>query len=215
MNRPPIPDPLAAHNDSDAALTTNAAIAPQVAVSAPAPTDSRPNLTNHAEALPQLTLIAAVARNGIIGRKNDLPWHLPADLRFFRKTTIGKPVLMGRRTWQSIGRPLPDRQMIVLTHDRSYQAEGCKVAHSLEEALEIARPAAEIMVIGGATLFEQTLPLAQRLYLTQVEADVPGDVWFPDWNPAEWELVWQEAHPADDKHAWPFRFQRWERTHTS
>ncbi|MBK8182483.1 MAG: dihydrofolate reductase [Candidatus Competibacteraceae bacterium] len=190
-------------------------MAPQLAASAPAPTDARPKQTNHGEAIPQLTLIAAVARNGIIGRKNDLPWHLPADLRFFRKTTIGKPVLMGRRTWQSIGRPLPDRQMIVLTHDWSYQAAGCKVAHSLEEALEITRPAAEIMVIGGAALFEQTLPLAKRMYLTQVEADVPGDTWFPDWNPAGWKLVWEEAHPTDEQHAWPFRFQRWERTHAS
>lgn len=165
----------------------------------------------NADTMPQLTLVAAVARNGVIGRKNDLPWHLPADLRFFKNTTLDKPLLMGRRTWQSIGRPLPRRQMIVLTHDRGYRPEGCTVAHSLGEALTAAGDAPEIMVIGGAVLFKQTLPLAQRMYLTQVEADVPGDTWFPDWNPAEWQLVWEEAHSADEKHAWPFRFQRWER----
>ena len=160
---------------------------------------------------PQLTLVAALAQNGIIGRDNHLPWHLPADLRFFKQITMGKPLLMGRRTWESIGRPLPGRLMIILTDDRSYRAEGCTVVHSLAEALAAAGDAPEIMVIGGAVLFRQTLPLAQRIYLTQVEADVPGDTWFPDWNPAKWELVWEEAHPADEKHAWSFRFQRWER----
>jgi dihydrofolate reductase len=160
---------------------------------------------------PQLSLVAALARNGVIGRDNRLPWHLPADLRFFKQTTMGKPLLMGRRTWESIGRPLPGRPMIVLTHDRRYHAAGCTVVHSLAEALTAAGAAPEIMVIGGAILFQQTLPLAKRLYLTQVEADVPGDTWFPDWNPAEWVLVWEETHPADEKHTWPFRFQRWER----
>ncbi|MGB4946565.1 MAG: type 3 dihydrofolate reductase [Candidatus Competibacter denitrificans] len=160
---------------------------------------------------PQLSLVAALARNGVIGRDNRLPWHLPADLRFFKQTTMGKPLLMGRRTWESIGRPLPGRSMIVLTHDRRYHAAGCTVVHSLAEALTAAGAVPEIMVIGGAILFQQTLLLAKRLYLTQVEADVPGDTWFPDWNPAEWVLVWEDAHPADEKHTWPFRFQRWER----
>ncbi|HAS85485.1 MAG TPA: dihydrofolate reductase, partial [Candidatus Competibacteraceae bacterium] len=112
----------------------------------------------------------------------------------------GKPLLMGRRTWESIGRPLPGRPMIVLTDDRRYHAAGCTVVHSLAEALTAAGAVPEIMVIGGAILFQQTLPLAKRLYLTQVEADVPGDTWFPDWNPAEWALVWEDAHPADEKH---------------
>lgn len=159
----------------------------------------------------QLSLVAALARNGVIGRDNRLPWHLPADLRFFKQTTMGKPLLMGRRTWESIGRPLPGRPMIVLTDDRRYHAAGCTVVHSLAEALTAAGAVPEIMVIGGAILFQQTLLLAKRLYLTQVEADVPGDTWFPDWNPAEWVLVWEDAHPADEKHTWPFRFQRWER----
>ncbi len=158
-----------------------------------------------------LTLIAALARNGVIGRDNQLPWHLPADLRFFKQTTMGKPLLMGRRTWEAIGRPLPGRRMIVLSRDPGCHAPGCVVAHSLEEALAIAGAVPEIMVIGGAMLYRQTLPLAGRLYLTRVDADAPGDAWFPDWNERDWRLIWEEAHPADGDHAWPYRFQRWER----
>ncbi|HAS50304.1 MAG TPA: type 3 dihydrofolate reductase [Gammaproteobacteria bacterium] len=158
-----------------------------------------------------LTLIAALAHNRVIGMNNHLPWHLPADLRFFKQTTMGKPLLMGRRTWESIGRPLPGRRMIVLTSNPACSAPGCTVAHSLAEALATADPVPEIMVIGGATLYAQTLPLAIRLYLTVVQADLPGDVWFPEWNPADWRLDWENAHPADADHAWPYRFQRWER----
>ncbi len=159
----------------------------------------------------QLALIAALARNRVIGRDDRLPWHLPADLRFFKQTTMGKPLVMGRRTWESIGRPLPGRRMIVLSRDPGYRAAGCTVAHALGEALEMVSVVPEVMVIGGASLYEQTLPLAERLYLTQVEADVAGDAWFPSWNPREWQLVWEETHPADVDHAWPYRFQRLER----
>lgn len=159
----------------------------------------------------QLALIAALARNRVIGRDDRLPWHLPADLRFFKQTTMGKPLVMGRRTWESIGRPLPGRRMIVLSRDPGYRAAGCTVAHALGEALEMVNVVPEVMVIGGASLYEQTLPLAERLYLTQVEAEVVGDAWFPSWNPREWQLVWEETHPADVDHAWPYRFQRLER----
>lgn len=159
----------------------------------------------------QLALIAALARNRVIGRDDRLPWHLPADLRFFKQTTMGKPLVMGRRTWESIGRPLPGRRMIVLSRDPGYRASGCTVAHALGEALEMVSVVPEVMVIGGASLYEQTLPLAERLYLTQVEAEVAGDAWFPSWNPREWQLVWEETHPADVDHAWPYRFQRLER----
>ena len=158
-----------------------------------------------------LTLIAALAHNRVIGRDQRLPWRLPADLRFFKQTTMGKPLLMGRRTWESIGRPLPGRRMIVLASHPGYSAPGCAVAHSLDEALMLAGAVPEIMVIGGATLYAQTLPLAARLYLTLVAADIPGDVWFPEWNRQDWRLDWEEAHPADADHAWPYRFQRWER----
>jgi dihydrofolate reductase len=160
---------------------------------------------------PPLALIAALAHNRVIGRDNRLPWRLPADLRFFKQTTMGKPLLMGRLTWESIGRPLPGRRMIVLSGDPTYQAPGCAVARSLDAALEIAGAAPEIMVIGGALVYAQTLPLAERLYLTRVEADVPGDVWFPEWGTRDWILDWEETHPADAEHAWPYCFQRWER----
>jgi dihydrofolate reductase len=159
----------------------------------------------------RLALIAALARNRVIGRDNRLPWRLPADLQFFKQTTMGKPLLMGRRTWESIGRPLPGRRMIVLTSDTAYQAPGGTVARSLDEALDIAGPVAEVMVIGGAALYAQTLPLADRLYLTRIAADVPGDVWFPAWEADQWRLVEEEAHAADANHAWPYCFQCWER----
>ena len=160
---------------------------------------------------PPLSLIAALARNRVIGRDQRLPWHLPADLRFFKQMTMGKPLLMGRRTWESIGRPLPGRQMIVLSRDPHVQAPGCSLAQTLDQALEIAHAAPELMVIGGAQLYRQTLPLAERMYLTRIEADVSGDTWFPEWEEREWRLVWEEAHPADAQHAWPYRFQHWER----
>jgi dihydrofolate reductase len=118
---------------------------------------------------------------------------------------------MGRRTWESIGRPLPGRRMIVLSRDLDYQAPGCAVARSLDEAFTVAGAAPEVMIIGGALLYAQTLPLAERLYLTRVDADVPGDAWFPEWEARDWRLVSEEAHPADIEHAWPYRFQRWER----
>lgn len=159
----------------------------------------------------QLALIAALARNRVIGRDNRLPWRLPADLRFFKQTTMGKPLLMGRRTWESIGKPLPGRRMIVLSRNPGYRASGCAVARSLDEAVAIAGAVPEIMVIGGASLYEQTLPSAKRLYLTLVDADIPGDAWFPKWDAREWQLVWEEAYPADADHAWPYRFRRWER----
>jgi dihydrofolate reductase len=161
---------------------------------------------------PPLALIAALARNRVIGRDNRLPWRLPADLRFFKQTTLGKPLLMGRRTWESIGRPLPGRRMIVLSRAPGYLALGCTVVRSLDEALQAAGVVPEIMVIGGALLYAQTLPLAARLYLTRVDADLPGDTWFPEWDARDWGLDWEETHPADAEHAWPYRFQRWERS---
>ncbi|MDG4549243.1 MAG: type 3 dihydrofolate reductase [Candidatus Contendobacter sp.] len=160
-----------------------------------------------------LALIAALARNRVIGCGNRLPWRLPADLRFFKQTTMGKPLLMGRYTWESIGRPLPGRRMIVLSHDPDYRTPGCAVARSLDEALQLAGAVPEVMIIGGATVYAQTLPRVERLYLTRVDADVPGDAWFPEWNEGDWRLAWEERHPADADHAWPYRFQRLERAH--
>jgi dihydrofolate reductase len=154
----------------------------------------------------KLSLIAAMAENRVIGHENRLPWHLPADLQHFKAITLGKPVLMGRKTWESLGRPLPGRTNIVITRDAGYVAEGCVVAHSLEEALRAAGEAAEVMVIGGAQLYRQALPLADTLYLTLVHAEFRGDTRFPAWQPKDWRETARIDHVADDRnpHAYSF-----------
>lgn len=142
----------------------------------------------------KLCLIAAVARNGVIGVDGRLPWKLPGDLKFFKRTTMGKPMVMGRRTWESFGaRPLPGRPHLVLTRDRDYRAEGATVVHELDAALAEARRLAadagldEIMVIGGEALFRETLPVADRVYLTEVDAEPAGDAYFPDFSRAAFQ----------------------------
>jgi dihydrofolate reductase len=132
-----------------------------------------------------LSLIVAVAENGVIGSNNQLPWHIPEDLRYFKQTTLGKPVIMGRKTFQSIGRPLPGRQNIVLSHDPGFVAEGVIGVSSLAAALDLAA-GDEVFLIGGASLFAEGLQRAQRLYLTEIHRAYPGDVYFPDWSRAAW-----------------------------
>jgi dihydrofolate reductase len=145
---------------------------------------------------PIVSLLAAVARNGVIGRNNALPWHLPDDLKRFKALTLGHPVVMGRRTYESIieqvGRPLSGRENIVVTRQAGYTAPGCRVVHSLEAALSAARGAKDIFVIGGADIFALALPLAQRLDMTEVHADVEGDVVFPEYDRGEWREVGRE-----------------------
>ena len=132
-----------------------------------------------------VSVIAAVARNRVIGVDNRLPWHLPADLRRFRALTWGKPIVMGRRTHESIGRPLPGRRNIVVTRS-GRTPEGCERADSLAGAFEMAAPAPETVVIGGACCYRGALAFAERMYLTRIDADFAGDAWFPEWSPAEW-----------------------------
>ncbi len=155
--------------------------------------------------------MVAMAANGVIGRANRLPWHLPRDLKRFKALTLGKPILMGRRTYQSIGRALPGRTNLVLTRDRGWSAPGVIVVHSLDEALERSGGAQELVVIGGADLFRLALPLAQRIYLTEVRAEVPGDTYFPELDRAAWAEVERSAHPADPEHAYPLSFVTLER----
>lgn len=156
---------------------------------------------------PRISLIAAVARNGVIGRDNELPWRLPDDLKHFKRLTSGHTIVMGRRTWESIGaRPLPNRQHIVISRDRGYEAPGASVAGSLEEALKLAADEAEVFIIGGQQIYELAMPLADRLYLTEVEADVPGDALFPALDRSRWQVVEETTHEADDRHAHAFRF---------
>jgi len=158
-----------------------------------------------------LAVIAAVARNGVIGRTGALPWHLSADLKRFKSLTTGHPIIMGRKTYASIGRPLPNRRSLVVTRDRSFRAEGVEVVHGLEEALEATRHADQRFVIGGAAIFTEALPLATELYLTRVHADVDGDVFFPAFDASEWELVEEERHAADEKNDYAMTFQVYRR----
>jgi dihydrofolate reductase len=160
---------------------------------------------------PLITLIVAVADSGVIGRDNTLPWHLPEDLKRFKRLTMGKPILMGRKTFESIGKPLPGRQNIVVTRDTNYRREGVTVVHDAEAALRAAGPVPEIMVIGGAELFAALLPRAGRIHLTRVHGNIPGDVMWPALDEREWSVVERESHSADDRHAWPMTFEVWEK----
>ena len=160
---------------------------------------------------PRLVGVVAMARNGVIGRDGGLPWRLPDDLGRFKAITMGKPILMGRRTVESLGRPLPGRENIVLTRDRSWSAPGCRVVHSLEEALAAAAGADELMVIGGAEIYRLAWPRLARLELTEVHADVEGDTRLEGFDAAEWREVAREHHPADERHALDFSFVTLER----
>lgn len=144
-----------------------------------------------------LSLIVAVAKNGVIGRGGDLPWRIPADLGFFKQTTMGKPIVMGRKTWESIGRPLPGRTNIVITRDPHYEASGAAVVGDLEMALVAAGDAPEVMIIGGAQVYAKALPRATRVYLTEVHARPDGDTHLPEFSKAEWREIAREDHVAE------------------
>ena len=158
-----------------------------------------------------VTLIVAVADNGVIGRDNALPWHLPDDLKRFKRLTLGKPIIMGRKTFVSIGKPLPGRHNIVMTRDANYRGDGVTVVHGVDEAVRAAGDAAEIMVIGGAELFRQFLPVARRVHLTRVHADIDGDARWPELDPRHWRVVDRQPHDADERHAWRMTFEVWEK----
>jgi dihydrofolate reductase len=159
-----------------------------------------------------ISMIAAHDRNRLIGRDNDMPWHLPADLAFFKKTTMGHPVLMGRKTYESIGRPLPGRRNLVLTTDETYEAPGCTVIHSLDELGALNLPAdEEVFVIGGAQIYRALLPVADRLYLTEIDAAFEGDTYFPEVLETEWMRVSEHAGVVDEQNCWSHTFVVWER----
>jgi dihydrofolate reductase len=151
-----------------------------------------------------LSLIAAVARNGAIGKDNALLWRLPEDLKFFKRTTLGCPVIMGRKTWDSIGRPLPGRRNIVITRNPDWQREGAEVFHDLDSALAATMNAEKVFVIGGGELYSQALPKANELILTEVDADFTGDTFFPAWNRDEFTEISRESHTADL--GWAYHF---------
>jgi dihydrofolate reductase len=160
-----------------------------------------------------ISIIVAMDEKGAIGRDNRLPWHLSDDLKRFKATTIGHHIIMGRKTYESIGKPLPGRTNIVVTRNPAYQAKGCRIAHSLEEALEIARENGEeeVFVTGGRELFAQALDIADRIYLTRVHADVPANVYFPDFDETNWSEKDSFYHEADEKNEHAFTVKLLER----
>ncbi len=158
-----------------------------------------------------ISIIAAMADNGTIGINNQLPWHLPADLKWFRQQTTGKPILMGRKTYDSIGRPLPKRRNIVISRDASLTIEGCEVVTSIEEALKRCAGVDEVMVIGGASFYQQMLPHANRLYLTRVHTLIDGDAYFPEIDFSQWREVERIDHHADEANAFDYSFVIYDR----
>ena len=162
----------------------------------------------------RLSIIAAMSLNRVIGRDNRLPWHLPADWAHFKKLTMGHCLLMGRKTLESIGRPLPGRTTVVLTRQREYASPGVRVTHSLEEALRMVS-GDEVFIAGGAEIYRQTLPRAERLYLTVIQATLEGDTYFPEFDEADWQLVSQQDYPANSKNPYPYTFLVYERKNLS
>ena len=155
---------------------------------------------------PLVSLLVAAAENGVIGRDNTLPWHLSDDLRRFKALTLGKPMLMGRKTFEAIGKPLPGRTSLVLSRSRDWARPGATVVRSLEEALERAGAVPELVVIGGAEVYRLALPHAQRIYLTRVHAEIPGDTVLPPLDATAWRETEREFHAADARHAHAFTF---------
>ena len=155
----------------------------------------------------KISLIVAASANGVIGADGELPWHLPDDFRYFKQVTMGKPIVMGRRTWESIGRPLPGRQNIVVTRQPDFEAAGATVADSPDAAVAAAEEAGELMIIGGGEIYRRFLPVADKVYLTSVDAEVEGDTHFPALDDSEWALESSERHEADERHAYAFEFR--------
>ncbi len=165
----------------------------------------------------KVVLIAAFAQNRVVGIENRLPWHLPEDLKYFKRTTSGKAIIMGRKTYDSIGRPLPNRTNIVITRNPEFTAPGIKVVASLEAAIELAKEVNhingvdEVMVIGGASIYESALPIADRLYLTHVHAEVAGDAYFPEVNFKQWAEVSREDYKASENNPYDYSFVVYEK----
>jgi len=159
----------------------------------------------------KLSIITAMDENQLIGNNNALPWHLPADLAFFKQTTLGKPIIMGRKTFESIGRPLPGRQNIIVTRNPDYSAEGCDSVLSIDAAMELVSDQPEAMLIGGATLYQQTLEVASELYITRIHHKFDGDAWFPKIDKNLWKETWREDHQAKEKNPFDYSFIKYTR----
>lgn len=158
-----------------------------------------------------ISIIVAASSNGVIGVQGELPWRLSADLKRFREVTMGKPIVMGRLTWESIGQPLPGRQNIVITRQANFVAEGADVVTTPADALRATGDVEEVMIIGGGQVYDLFLPKATRVYLTRVDAEVEGDAWFPELDNSAWALAGTESHAADERNEYAFEFQTWDR----
>lgn len=157
-----------------------------------------------------LSLIAAMDNNRLIGKDNTLPWHLPADLKYFKSVTMSKPILMGRKTYDSIGRPLPGRQNIVLTRG-DIEIEGVSVVNSIDQAIAVAGDAEEVMVIGGGSIYELVMPKVERMYLSYIDGEFEGDAWFPEFNENDWEILDEITQMPDEQNAYACRFVTYQR----
>ncbi len=158
-----------------------------------------------------ISIIAAVAKNGVIGKANDLPWRLPDDMKFFMQTTSGHHVVMGRKNYESLPekfKPLPNRTNIVITRQKNFKADGCTVANQLEDGIRLAERNGEkeLFIIGGAEIYNLALPMTDTLYLTEIDAEIEGDTFFPEWNKKEWTEISRQHHVADAKHQFAFDF---------
>lgn len=156
--------------------------------------------------MPQISLVVAVSDNGMIGQNNQLLWHLSNDLKRFKAITLGKPIIMGRKTYQSIGRPLPGRKNIIVTHQKDLTIAGCEIAQTVEQALALAGDVPEIMVIGGGEIYQLFLPRAQIIHMTQVHTQIAGDTQFVTLDPNAWEEVFREEHAKDPQHEYDYSF---------
>lgn len=159
-----------------------------------------------------ISLLVAMDKNQLIGKDNDLPWRLPADLAYFKRVTMGHPIIMGRKTYDSIGRPLPGRENIIVTRDTSYEAEGCKVIHSIEEIVKMNEQTdQELFVIGGAEIFKEILPYSDRLYITEINEEFEGDTYFPAFDKSKWEVISEEKGIKDEKNPYDYKFLVYEK----
>ena len=158
-----------------------------------------------------LSLIVAMDDNRLIGSANQLPWHLPGDLAFFKRTTMGKPIIMGRKTYKSIGKPLPGRRNIVITRNPQFSAEGCEIVNTIEEALTICSDHDELMLIGGASLYQQIMQQVSCMYITRIYHSFSGDTWFPEFDSALWKITEQQDFGADDKNPFAYSFVKYVR----
>ena len=159
----------------------------------------------------RLSIIVAMDDNQLIGKNNDLPWHLPADLGYFKRVTTGKTVLMGRKTYESIGRPLPNRRNIVISRNSAFEAPGCEVVEGIDQALALTQDDIEVMIMGGASFYEQMLPQADRLYITQIEGSFEGDAYFPVFDRDDFVETQRETHAPDEKNPHVYHFTVLER----